>query len=485
MGTICIYPVGNSDIKSSGNKGNYRDFTKELSEVIKKGVPDSLSLSTGGFFYKGEKIELPIFSSLLNFLKTNREKDVVFLFVVTDQQNVAPELSSKDTIYAWYLLAYYLERKGQAILEKVKEPLIVSKDPTDILEITELMREFTDKNFAEFNEYGNIYVILGPGTPAINYSLILSFSRFDKVHFYYAKEKKTEKFPTEFVEVKLKSYFEKLFIKRTLKDMISSFDYISAATFIRKSIELHPEFAELMHLCEALSNRMNFEFEKALISLDKHISLSKNNEDLIKDLKERLSKLKSKDEKARIEELYLQFGLRIRANRFLEAVAMIFRIEEELLKMEVEKEFKLKIEKGKEGFKEFKYFIDNKIELKTFLEKKKINYEEPTRVVLKSILEFPHFKDKHVEVLEFCNTLEERQNSSELSILELRNLSPFAHGFEGAGSEKITELTGWVPDTIVDRVRDILGKLSISVPKLNDKNFEFLKINNFIIDKLK
>ncbi|MCD6317611.1 hypothetical protein J7M02_00910, partial [Candidatus Aerophobetes bacterium] len=91
-------------------------------------------------------------------------------------------------------------------------------------------------------------------------------------------------------------------------------------------------------------------------------------------------------------------------------------------------------------------------------------------------------KDKNLieKVLSFY----ERYDNEESAILDLRNSTPFAHGFEGVSREKL-EKAYKSPEIIAEEFKEIMETLGIKVESYNSDKFPFVLINNYLKERIK
>jgi hypothetical protein len=182
----------------------------------------------------------------------------------------------------------------------------------------------------------------------------------------------------------------------------------------------------------------------------------------------------------------------MKSKTYLEAIGMTFRCEEEILKYVVERIFDIEIsEKG--NFESFRNGVDSIPELKDFLANEGTKYDEPNRRSYRDIIRFfagnidkmPNKIDFSLEeILDFADKIDPRSSSSEKTLPQLRNHTPFGHGFEGVSEEKIREIYPGGPDVLVYVFQTVLKKLGITVESPGDKNFPFNKINAYIEGEL-
>lgn len=483
---ILIYPLGNSDILFNKNyieRENFRKVTEaiynELSN-LKYEIFSDKTLHYNGLKYKVDSEErallFPIFTSVIKSIK-NYIKEMKFYFIYTDQKNI--EENKQDTLYLYEIVKKFLTKRGIEP-EKVKG-FPITHNPTDLSILYNTISNFRLEREDEFKNANDIFIILGPGTPQMTTNLILNFMDFRNARFYYISRYKEGLKPIDFPYKVISKE-----IKDSVLRLIDDFNYTAANLLYKK---LPDEERKEIKLIESLHHRTNFDFERAYNSFIDYYNRCVDRESVIEDLKDTLEKLKDKDEKELKKELYYEFVLRIRSERYLEAVAMIFRFVEEILMTTVEKEFNVKIT-SKDDFEDFKKIFKENKDLREYFsnEKRKINWENkaPTRITYVKLLRYLKNREgvKDKNLIEKVLSFYERYDNEESAILDLRNSTPFAHGFEGVSREKL-EKAYKSPEIIAEEFKEIMETLGIKVESYNSDKFPFVLINNYLKERIK
>ena len=125
------------------------------------------------------------------------------------------------------------------------------------------------------------------------------------------------------------------------------------------------------------------------------------------------------------------------------------------------------------------------------MKKRTIRWKEgsPNRITYAGILDY--LKDKEStknknlirRVLDFNESIGE-ESASRDTLLDLRNHTPFAHGFEGVSKEKIERIYK-IPEGIAGDFRKILKEFNIKVESYNSDQFPFRLINEYLKEKIK
>jgi len=447
----------------------------------------------------------PIFSSVYSeFISENKEDNNAIYFICTDQKNEKD--NKKDTVYLFKILEYFLKE-----LLKSKwsvEPFYFDGDPTDMEKAIDNIKNLKIQILENTNNLDkqDFKVIYGPGVPTVNYSLILNFFDFPyNLEFYYAK------FLSELGTTKLQStpiygVLNPFIIKNSIKNLIGKYNYIAAYNILSE-LNLKEELMKARLFLEVLYYYMLFRFDEA----KEKLALFKKEYSFNKEEEEELYKLLESEIKTLANNLSNEYKLLIplinimqiyfKSGMFNEWISLVFRLEEEFGKLVVEKLLGLeKIEKDKSGkFNAFKEAIDKEPNLKKYLEENKIRYDEPNRVVYKKITEY--FKntqntDKRFENMkniigyynELIDFLNEAAQDGGMKLSDLRNNSPFAHGFTGISEQLLKQYTKWYTESVLDRLVDLSIKLLrdisdgkvVQVKHINDKDFPFKKINTLL-----
>jgi hypothetical protein len=480
-----VYCIGNRDIKANGSlidRGKFRNSTKEILDSLNSRKND-LIVNEYGKISLGNVtvIELPIFSTALNEIKSKYSldsfDDIHYYFIGTDQKDKSHNI--QDTVNLAQIFGLYLEKLGVSPTNITINT--IKSNPAIVDETFKYLENFL-KHFSDIPKFSKLFVVLGPGTPAMNMAMINGFSTVNNAVFFHTNEEADK-------TVLRRLDFNKILRAKTIKSnvlsLIHAYDYPSAETLYS---ELPDRDTTLETLIKALSYRVNFEFDKANDCLN---NCTYNNA-ILEDLSHYLLKLKNKKQEYVMKELYYEFAIRMKSKTYLEAIGMTFRCEEEILKYVVERIFDIEIS-AKGNFESFRNRVDSIPELKDFLANEGTKYDEPNRRSYRDIIRFfagnidkmPNKIDFSLEeILDFADKIDPRSSSSEKTLPQLRNHTPFGHGFEGVSEEKIREIYPGGPDVLVYVFQTVLKKLGITVESPGDKDFPFNKINAYIEGEL-
>ncbi len=492
MGKISVvYTIGNSDIKLDGQYVNSRDknfrkITKSLLAMMSEykylftktqSTHRAMKIAT---LQKKYIIELPILDVFIRYIEIEFHENHTaadYYFFITDQTD--EQKNKQDTVFLFGIFKNFLKSIG--VEESKIHSVKITDNPTNLTKMFEFTESFIRQNEEALKNYDDIYTVLGPGTPQMLNSILLNFSVFKNARFIYMPRQGTPQritYPTKILSGEIKDSVAKL---------VDNYEYSAALSLYE---ELPDSERKDVNLLEAIVLRTNFDFDAAYEAFNDYYNRINETNKFLNNLKNTFQKLKDKKEKELRKELYYEFCIRIMSKHYLEAIGMVFRFEEEILEIGVEKLLNIKIE-SKDNFKAFKDAVKNNTALKNYLDRNMIRWDSssPNRTTYKEILEF--FK-KNIKssaqwikkIINFCNSTEEKRSGINMSLLELRNQTPFAHGFEGVSEEKIRNVFG-SPEVLPNKFKEILLLFDIKVEDMNDSEFPFVKINGYLKEKLK
>lgn len=509
-----IYTLGNSDILINGSPIlEKKYFRKETNRVLKdisnSAVKTAVTtdkingITVKGIRYKlqrsrEEKIILPIFS---NFLSTLIEEecsiklnDTDFYIFYTDQGD-SPQ-NVQDTLYLSEIVKHFLN------LMNIEDNRIhlgkIPDNPTNFSKILKFFKEFMKEDRKKFSHYEDIFLAVGPGTPQMMMASLFSFSNIGNVTVYYIPRNQHAQRIDVLKEIRVKETLN------AVAKLAHNYDYGAAYLIYSKDSPLKNRPEE--DLLKSVYYRTNFEFENAYESFKNYWrslpdDLDRTYKDFLSDYKQMLYKLREGDKNALLKELYYEFTLRILSERYLEAVAMVFRFQEEILKRAVENHFGITVEKQPGGdskngepFAEFKNMVRKNETLKEFLVSKDIKWEkgDPNRFVFAGVIEYILMKDKNAtqqekgklkKLLDFHKWLEDKSQKHG-NLLDIRNSSPYAHGFNGVHKDKIEKVVGMDPTGVVNEFRKVLKEIGVTVEVYTSERFPFYKLNRYIETRL-
>ena len=505
---IIVYPLGNSDVvfddetlsKAFGNKNYIRRETEKISKEINSSgfelrtfLEKPQPLKVYGIVYpRGGKekhtLKFPLLSALFEYMDEEyrkRPKDVRYYFLYTNQTG---DKNGQDTIHIYEIIEKFL-KEGLQIKDVRGKSIEVNPTKLSLLKgVAKSLRADLEEMVKTSSGNEEIIIAIGPGTPQMNIALLLYLFDVENVHFAYIP-RGDRPYNLQFAREIHSSQ-----TKRAVLQLVEHFDYRSALLLYK---DLPDEEKREINLLRALSLRVDFNFNEAYDALRKYLDKFEHKPSELRDFELELKRLANLDKKALLQELYYEFALRIKTEHYLEAVGMLFRIEEELLKTATEKVLNIKIESkenadGKLSFNWLweKLSKENK-SLVEHLEEGKVHTSgAPNRVTYKEILTYLYKKginnSEEVEkVLNFCNYIENaKTTTAKYSLLDLRNKTPFAHGFEGVSEKKIEE-TAIPVDELLGKVKDTFKALNVDVIPPNDLAFPFKKVNGYLEKKLK
>jgi len=435
MAKSLLYPVGASDIELSPHQNpsfNFFSLTKELWGKIKEdrikllGTKEGWLIKNPGsklkFNFLKEKrpeqilIKFPIF---MHILREFRKEELIDIYLFATYQNPPHE---KDTFYAAKIMEKFIQQRLKAeniIIKKIKD------NPSNYDKMTLFFKRFVDRHKKELENNSINYVSITCGTPAQISALALNVMDLP-VSYIYISKKEGLTYPKIFTRLNKRIYLN------IIKELIGNFNYSSACEIAENSSLRNNSI--LLSLLKIMSKRALFDFEGALNAARD----LKDKEFLF--IAEELSNLARGDKASLWLELFYHFENAIEKKDFLEALARLFSLADYVLQCLFVSLTGVKIEKSKGHFSEFNKYIEDRKELKSHLEKKRISWKDnPSQIVLAKIINFIKGEDKKIQrFMELIKDLEREKETDygKLSLRRLRNSGPYAHGTKGI-NEKI------------------------------------------------
>lgn len=472
MPKTLFYCVGNSDVifNDYSRFGNFYETTKELSSFLDEELKEchaqkvKLKRNRQGYDFqfvvreikiptkdaglssvKVEKIEFPIFVPLMENL--NKEKlDKIYLFA-TEQEPANPQ----DTMYAASLIKTYANEKYN--IEDV-EIIRITQNPSDYDLMAQFFTEFFEKKRDEIKNNIENFIALSAGTPAMITSVALNSIGLPVKYFYIMRKKPY----SEALEVNV---FHQINLERyvvVIEPLIRNYEYTLASEVVKKS-PLRSNF-QLLNLIEIMDKRVSFNFKEAM----KLIHECDN------ELKEKLidiSRLAQGEKNILWLEIFSQIEINFSKRDYLTGTAFIFSLMENIRNWFFEEKTKVRLKKVKDEFIDFNKYIEDNPCLKEHLEKKKCGWRNsPNRVVLLEILNWINEKNPDellAMALNFIKKVETQGQTSsygKMSLADLRNKGPFAHGTTGISEELLKQIyPPYGKDGIITDIKDFLLNL--------------------------
>ncbi|MGB9695259.1 MAG: hypothetical protein ACPLZB_04675 [Caldisericaceae bacterium] len=479
-----VYSLGNRDITFSNESlsggDTFLSRTKSFSEWLEKNK-NYIRIDESGkiILHDIEVASLLIFPECLAQVKRKWDgfdhfDDLDYYVIVTSQDDKSQ--NDKDTIYLSNIINLYL--KALDVPEVNLHKTILRCNPSLIDGVSDSLAQFLKQN-KQFQTYLKIFVVSGPGTPAINISMINIFSTLENAALFYASGNLGK---TVLKELNFnKQLIANSIIKSVLR-LVKAYDYPQAKN-LYESLDSKYYSRDVALILSALSYRTNFEFDKADNELGKIQSPSHE----IAELKKHISKLRSLDKDCVLKELYYEFCVRMESKKFLEAIGMVFRFEEEMLKRVVEEVLGVSVTK-KDNFAGYREKINSNTQLKSFLFENKIKLEEPSRIAYKYIVKFfvtqqqpSNIKGLPMNgIFNFAEEIDPSDSVKSNTLPQLRNNSPYGHGFEGVSEDKIEAIFPGGTKVLMKKFQEILISIGIPVEFPSETGFPFDRINSYI-----
>ncbi len=438
MKTIFISNIGNSDLGINGE--SIFDPKKENVYERSKKLYESKEI---------DNLELLLLDPLIEKIRCRYDIERMCLFC-TEQQ---PQ-HRQDTLYIGYI---------------IKEILIndygFSDDEIDIRRITknpsnyDVMFDFYERELENINTFNSEIVFISPtgGTQAQNMAAIFAaVSNFrKKARMIYLPRGSRE---VEELQIGSRIY-DKLFRER-LDILRENYLYGLAADLAEEHDLLKPNEIRLLR---AKNYRLLFDFENAKKILTDIRSKLTDRREEIEDAENDLERLKNRDIKALIKELYENMEIKWKQGAYVDFLGRLFRFEEACYYYLISKNFGIDIS-NRQNHKEFIDVIKKDNELMRFLKSKryggnelKIDETNVKRPLLFFILSYHKEKWGVGLLYRVFNKINDYEGNPDLSLGNLRNKTIIAHGFEGVSKEKIMEL---YKGDILDDLHDVCRMIS-------------------------
>ena len=218
-----------------------------------------------------------------------------------------------------------------------------------------------------------------------------------------------------------------------------------------------------IRLLRAKNYRLLFDFENAKKILTDIRSKLTDRREEIEDAENDLERLKNRDIKALIKELYENMEIKWKQGAYVDFLGRLFRFEEACYYYLISKNFGIDIS-NRQNHKEFIDIIKKDNELMRFLKSKryggnelKIDETNVKRPLLFFILSYHKEKWGVGLLYRVFNKINDYEGNPDLSLGNLRNKTIIAHGFEGVSKEKIMEL---YKGDILDDLHDVCRMIS-------------------------
>ncbi len=463
MKTVIFYNIGQSDIRINDEEKDSFSIKNQESRIKDFKTPTRIAYENfseskciihgeGLCMQQDKKVDFPLLYQTINYMESKGIDFDEIVFFFSDQKGI---YSVTDTVYVAELFELFLsKRRPKTNVKKIK----IDQNPQDYDLMMKFYARFVEENREQIeNNFKNV-LVLSPGTPATTFSLIVNFQPFTNIHPIYIPRAGEPK------KVDVLGTLVRERYRRMLMDAIRNYDYHSA-----ERILLHSNFKDesLCYVFSALNDRLNFRFDTAWDKLKNY--LSKSGDDWIK-IENNFAELIKKDStNAKMIELFNNIDIKFKKGRFIEAVAMIFRLQEAVLLETVSEILETKIEKIDGKFRSFVNAIEDRKDLHNFLRKKKTRYESPNRFVLTRIISCyaenekkAGLKEKYKMILSFSEKLGkigEDIHSGDLTnctLGDLRNASPFGHGYRGINEDDIKSVYGSGSATLLSDLKAFL-----------------------------
>lgn len=448
MANALLYAVGNSDIKINSHQrfGDFLNTTGVVLDILKQSkereitdegfkLPrkDKIQISLE---IKGTKqtydenlttLELPIFVPIMKWVMQDchTKPDKIYLFG-TEQKSP----HHQDTIYAAQIIECFINEKYRMASENIIVKTI-DESPFDYDQMADCFSRFFEEN-PDLKMNAVNYISLTAGTPAESINIALGSMNL-YVKYLYLPHDGSKKCK----EVKLLSRLNLQKYAALIHGLINNYQYGSALDIGQQSP--HGSNSQLLKLLEVMRRRVLFDFEGAFC---KCMNIESADQ-IIKGLRNDLSDLsQQKNEKKRLEELVYRVELAFKKKDYLEGIALLFSLIDNFLQYQFKISTGKQIKRTKREFRDFNHFI----QAKSYIKDKEKYLNNPNRPNLRELLSLVSKNELPIEgmkeINDFINRLEQPKEveGNEISILELRNNGPYAHGNMGVTEELLEKL---------------------------------------------
>ncbi len=372
-------------------------------------------------------IEVPIFGPLLEEL---RNEEITHIHLFATQQTPHHH---QDTLCAAELLKHFAKAKRN--LENVPVDIErIVENPSDYDLMADYFRNFFEQKGAQLKRNALNYISITAGTPAEIANLALTSMDLPVEYYYLDQITRRARKTKLFQKLNQQNYVS------VLNGLVKSYEYESALHIAKKSP--FRGNSDTLTLLEVMRRRILFDFDGAL---EESREIHMDNK-IISSLRNTLSDLAQLDDKKLLAESFYRVELCFEKKDFLEGVSLLFSLLDSTLQYLFVNQTSVKIKKINGYFREFNKFIENNSKLKEYLEKEKIKHKSnPSQLTLIKILNWLN-KDSpsegFQEFLEFWRKCEQRRPTSygEISLLDLRNEGPYAHGSKGINEELFKQI---------------------------------------------
>jgi len=423
-------------------------------------------------------ITLQIVNPLIEKLKQEIQEIVL---IVTDQGKSA--YSKQDTLFI-----------GEIVRHKINElygirDVALKKYEASPVELEDIFPYIT-RLIKQYEHDGTKKIICNSGgTPQMKQALLLLATNLlkpDEVEAYQVDEKSGRISPIE-----LASTIRSEFVKRSCLELIKSYEYSAAVKLVMENQFQTKKILMLLALLNYGKYRLSFDFDSANKNLD---SLSSGLLASIEydDFKKFKMNIQTRLEK--ILELHNNLLIQWQKESYVDFIARLFRFEEEVYYLLVEKEyqgkFNLAVDRDR---KKFIKFLKSNDSLLTRLQGKMYRGSPIEIKIISTPLLFYLVDDlqKFDDILNCFNKLGRYQSSdpkpsnnqqARKSLDWLRNKSIAAHGFAPVSREIIEKLYGEPIDNLFHDLQSILNAIKTdqsniaNLPSFDELNSEIKKI---------
>ncbi len=447
MSATLYYIVGTSDV-CINNRTRVPNYY-ELCEALFRAVENSETLQAeGGKLKLPQPVEAVIedngnerrtetvgeltFPLLEPLLRQTTPRPNRIVFFATRQQ---PPFAT-DTYWAARLLEEYLKQSMKDCR------VVINEIPVDPSDHDKMMTFFTDYRINRIEEMKyslNNYFYLSPGTPAAVTAFSLAVSDLDFAYFYLPRGSREVKRVAAF------SNFIRQKHRDALSDLLRKFDFKGALALAENSVYRNDQ--KLLAWLKALNLRFDFNYREA-IDVAKHF---KEDKELFGSFVPISDIIVDQDRAAYAGEMIARIEIEFEQGRSYLGLVFLFNLLENVRAELLSRNLNIKLnEKQNGGFSQWDKYIDD---CPWINENEKENFKKygPSRIntmkLLKKYNDNEAHDDRLTRILQFLDKLEnvkvDRKPFEGLSLQDLRNRGPAAHGMFGPGENLLDKM--WQP----------------------------------------
>ena len=431
------------------------------------------------------KLSLPMLEAAIDYILRREEAIDRIVLIATDQPKTElPRHRDNDTLFFAEIIKKLLVKKLLVKNRKVKDirVFLIKQNPSNVDDMFDFFKQALKRNKAfQMKNMRKCYALTTGGVPGANTALLMQSIEYyrEKCYPLYVSEKTGHVIPLQIGNQMLTS-----FRNEAISRALDRYDYSAVAALLADQSNERERFC--WRLAEYAKHRLYFDFDTALSITENTMGeVPAGERSFCEYLQQDLDGLKNKERSALVRELFLNLRIKFIREEFVDFLGRVFRLQEDVLRYIVEKQFGFSTEMDKKSrYAEFVNGVKKNTALTKYLEEsrfsgKPLKYDEPTIPCLTQMVKFL------VEVNDNGNgkplITDEGQIQSYRQIIEifekvnglsgLRNKSIIAHGYDGVSRAILQEKYG--EGDIITDLRRVVGLIGVDL-----KEDPFERIND-------